>query len=100
VNAKTEQDLTWFFDQYLYSRICPRLEWNYAKDVPAGQYEFRYRWDNISAGFPLPVTIKSGEREYVVVPGQKAKTLKLNADDGISVNKGNSYIALKKNRRL
>ncbi|OFY48798.1 MAG: hypothetical protein A2Y87_00165, partial [Bacteroidetes bacterium RBG_13_46_8] len=100
VNMKTGQDLTWFFDQYLYSRTCPRLEWNYVRDVPPGQYEFRYRWNNVQADFQLPVRITSGERKYILYPALHTQTLILQTNDEVSVNTDDSYIAQKKNRGL
>jgi aminopeptidase N len=100
VNTKTKLDLTWFFDQYLYNRTCPQLEWYYTKHGVPGQYELRYRWNNVSIDFSLPVRIKSGEKEYVLYPSQKVQTLMLNSDEKISINTDDSYISLKKSKGL
>ena len=100
VNTKTKLDLTWFFDQYLYDRTCPQLEWNYREYGVPGQYEFRYRWCNVSADFPFPVRIKSGEKKSILYPSQKVQTLMINADEAISINTDDSYISLKKNKGL
>ena len=100
VNAKTKLDLNWFFDLYLYDRICPQLEWNYRKHDVSGQYEFRYRWNNVSTDFPLPVRIRSGERTSVLYPSQTVQTLMFNTEDAVSINTDKSYISLKKNKGL
>lgn len=100
VNTKTKLDFTWFFELYLYGRICPQMEWNYRKhDIP-GQYELRYRWNNVYTDFPLPVRIKSGARTLVLYPSQTLQTLMFNTEDAISINTDKSYISLKKNRGL
>jgi|GEM_PF-6758170 len=36
------KDYQWLFDQYLYTRACPQLEWNYQYDYSIGSYEMRY----------------------------------------------------------
>ena len=100
VNEKTKDDINWFFNQYLYSRVCPQLEWKYLYNASLAQYEFRYKWNNVDSDLLVPVRIKSGEAEYVLYPGRKIQTLKLDTSNVIYINTDNSYISLKKNRKL
>lgn len=54
VNEKTGEDYNWFFNQYLYNRFVPELE--YYKDDGV----FYYSWNNhyTQGFFPLPVVVK------------------------------------------
>ncbi|MBN2274933.1 MAG: hypothetical protein JXK95_11410 [Bacteroidales bacterium] len=100
VNKKTNDDLNWFFDQYLYSRICPQMEWNYVYDKLHDCYEFSYRWNNTSSDLNIPVSIRSGGIEYTLYPTLKTQTLKISTGNDIAMNIENSYISLKKNKKL
>jgi aminopeptidase N len=100
VNEKTGMDLGWFFNQYLYSRVCPRLEWNYIYNNVSGQPEFRYKWLNIDSYLPIPVTIKTGQTEYTVTPSPQVQVLRFSTGYNIRVNTKCSYVSLKKNKSL
>ncbi len=100
VNEKAGEDLNWFFDQYLYSRVCPQMEWNFVYNATSGKNEFRYRWNNTETDLDIPVKVKSGGTEYVLTPRQKLLVLDVKGENTLAINTENAYIALKKNRRL
>ena len=100
VNEKTGKDLNWFFDQYLYSRICPQMEWNFVYNAASGNNEFRYRWNNIETDLEIPVKVKSGKAEYVLYPRQKLQVFNIKGETAIAINTENSYISLNKNKNL
>jgi aminopeptidase N len=100
VNEKTGCDLTWFFNQYLYSRVCPCLEWHLVRSRMTGQNEFRYRWNNLSADFHLPVRIQYGKQKSILYPSRSVQTIMINTDGDVSINTDDSYISLKKNKSL
>jgi aminopeptidase N len=100
VNEKTKGDWNWFFNQYLYSRICPQLEWNFVYNTITGQNEFRYKWNNVETDLRIPVIVKSGRSEFTLFPGKKIQVLALKTENTISINTENSYISLKKNKSL
>jgi aminopeptidase N len=56
VNAKTNQDLSWYYNQYLYDRRCPSLEYIATQDGKTVTIEMR--WSNVNSDFVLPVELK------------------------------------------
>lgn len=54
VNEKAKSDYTWFFDQYLYNRFVPELE--YYKDDGVFYYSWNDKYSN--GNFQLPVAVK------------------------------------------
>lgn len=101
VHAKTGENYDWFFQQYLYSRVCPQLEWNYVLDEQTSKYEIKYRWANVGNEFQMPVVLKSGEEIMVIYPNDELQTASFNAGvSSVNVNTNNSYISLKRNEKL
>jgi len=63
VNEKTLSDYTWFFDQYLYNRFVPELE--YYKEDGVFYYSWNDKYTN--ADFHLPITVKGVSTAGAVV---------------------------------
>jgi hypothetical protein len=51
VNKKTGEDYSWFFNQYLYKRESPFLEWNWDGT------HFYYRWIYVDSTFKMSAEI-------------------------------------------
>jgi len=51
VNEKTNEDYTWFFDQFLYRREAPVFEYFWVGE------DFYYRWTQVGDNFKMPVNI-------------------------------------------
>ena len=100
VNEKTNSDYNWFFNQYLYSRVCPKLEWDYTYDENTSQYEVKYRWANLTHEFQLPVVLKTENGYKILHPTNQVQTVILSTGGSVTINPNGSYIALKKNKRL
>lgn len=99
VNEKTHSDFKWFFDQYLYSRVCPQFEWNIIYDLKKKPYEMLYRWSNANDSFNLPVFIRIGKEVIKLYPSsKKVQSIRLNFPMDININE--SYIAIKRNYDL
>ncbi len=96
VNEKTGKDFTTFFNQYLYSRVCPILLWEFSYDQNTGKNNFYYKWGNAVEGFSIPVVIKAGERTFIVRPTNKLQRSELPYSSTIIVNTKESYIAQKR----
>jgi aminopeptidase N len=62
VNATTKQDLSWFFDVYLYERELPRLRQSHSGQTLTLHWEVAG-----DKGFPMPLEVRVGN-ETVQVP--------------------------------
>lgn len=100
VHEKTNQDFNWFFEQYLYNRTCPQLEWHYFYNVHKAEFELRYRWINVGDDFKLPVVVKTEDGNKTLYPSLQLQTIKMPSGESIQLNLNNSYISLKKNKNL
>jgi aminopeptidase N len=100
VNKKTGNDFNWFFNQYLFSRICPKLIYNYSYDYINRHYIIRYKWENVGNGFKLPVKFTTETEEYTLYPTSEIQHLVVKPSAYLSFNKNNSYIAVKKDSRI
>jgi aminopeptidase N len=93
VNEKTGKDYTAFFNQYLYSRTCPEMLWDYSYDIKLGKSYIYYKWTNANEGFSIPIRVKSGERIFLIRPTNKLQKMELPYSKSIVVNSNESYIA-------
>jgi aminopeptidase N len=101
VNSKTGKDYNWFFDQYLYDRTCPLLEWSfYMKNGETDSAYITYRWKNVGKEFKLPVMIKTETGNYKIYPKPDYQNMSLPYSNTIKVNYNKSYIATKRNRKI
>lgn len=100
VNEKTGQDYTAFFNQYLYSRVCPELEWEFYYNSKKEKNEVVYRWSNAVDGFSIPIKIKTGDRTFMIKPTNKLQRSELPFAQGIIMNVDGSYIASKRTNRF
>lgn len=100
VNNMTGMDYKWFFNQYLYSRVCPKLEWNCVNNDKDNSYELYYKWSNVGNEFKLPVKIFADGQIMTIYPTDKPQFIKLKSDNKLSINIRESYIVVKKNKRL
>lgn len=100
VAEKTGKDYQWLFDQYLYDRACPQLEWNYQYDYSIGSYEMRYRWKNVRDDFTLPVLLQTESGTYVLHPSGKMQKLSLLSGGTFRFNGNKSYVSFKQNIKL
>jgi aminopeptidase N len=100
INEKTSKPMNWFFSQYLYSRVCPEMEWNYRDDNVTGKPRFYFRWTNVGDDFKLPVKIGFGENYTIAIPGKTMHSISIPEGIDIQINTDGKYIKLKKNKDL
>jgi aminopeptidase N len=100
VNEKTGKDYLPFFKQYLYSRVCPELLWEYYYDIKVGKSYIYYRWSNANEDFSIPIKVKSGERTFLIRPTNKLQKSELPYSKSIVVNPNESYIANKRTEKF
>jgi aminopeptidase N len=77
-NQYFNQNLQWFFDQYLYHAECPKLAYelkplNKKKDT----WELNYKWSNTSTDFILPITIQTDAGPQLISPNQQVQKIKI-----------------------
>lgn len=69
LSAKTEMDLSPFFDQYLRTTKVPLLEYRVLEDG------LEYRWNNVVDGFAMPLKVYLDEKEVWLEPEKTWKKL-------------------------
>jgi len=94
VNKKTKQDYTWFFNQYLFKREAPILE--YYMDGE-GLY---YRWTKTNDDFKLPAKIKANKQTILLFPTTKLEKIELKDITIFDSNIDFSYYGTNKNKKL
>ncbi len=96
-NKKCGEDLRWFFDQYLYNRNVPELEYTLADD---GIY---YRWAKTENNFKLPIdiVIKGGDKVRLTPKKDQVQYMKLPNDAELArMAYSDQYFAYKRNGKL
>jgi len=70
INTATNNDYTWFFDQYLYNAKPPILE--YYTEKKKKNIRIYYRWTNTQIDFkmPIPLKLSSNEIRYIIPTNQ------------------------------
>jgi aminopeptidase N len=96
VNAKTGKDYGPFFNQYLYSRVCPELDWQYFYDSKKRSNELYYRWTNAVDSFSIPIKVQLDSESFFIRPTNKLQRVETPIDKNIIMNVEGSYIALKR----
>jgi aminopeptidase N len=100
VNEKTGKDNTEFFKQYLYSRTCPELVWEYYYDIKIGKSYVYYKWLNANEGFSIPIKVKADNRVFIIRPTNKLQKSELPYSKSIVINTNESYIANKRTEKF
>ncbi len=77
VREYTDKDFTGFFEQYLYEKGIPTLQYKLKKK--GGNTYLYYKWDGVVDGFTMPIGLQlEGERRVMISPEKdKWKKLKL-----------------------
>ena len=99
VNEKTGKDYNAFFQQYLYHRECPNLEFfNY--QIGKGQSCFAYRLSNTIPGFNMPLEVRSDGKATKLTATDKTQYFCYPSQSSFSLYHDLYYSATKKNRKL
>jgi aminopeptidase N len=100
VNELTGKDYQWFFDQYVYNRVCPQLEWNLTYNSTKNEYILKYRWKNVGNQFQLPIVVKTDYGNITINPTVDVQQKIIRGYGNIYINPNFSFISLKKNEKL
>ncbi|CAL2105606.1 Peptidase M1 [Tenacibaculum sp. 190524A02b] len=71
---QTEIDLTKVFDQYLRTIKIPEFEYQLKNNV------LKYRWNNVVAGFNMPLKVKTYKDDILLTPTTQWQTQTINAN--------------------
>lgn len=73
VNEMTQKSYDWFFNQYLYSRVCPQLEWYSEYNFSTDETVLKYKWNNVGNEFKLPVVVETDYGKTIIYPTQEVQ---------------------------
>jgi aminopeptidase N len=77
-NTYFNQNLNWFFNQYLYKPVCPSLTYSLKPIKKKKDYwELTYKWENTNEDFVLPITIQTEEGAQFIAPTTKNQVLRI-----------------------
>ena len=93
-SEKTDIDLDKFFDQYLFNRMVPTLE--YAQQ----NGKFYYRWSGAIAGFNMPVNLLVNKSEERIYPGTEIESIDIPVYATVEVKDWEYLIIKKENKEL
>ncbi|MDR2962443.1 MAG: M1 family metallopeptidase [Bacteroidales bacterium] len=93
VNTKTGKDLSWYFNQYLYKREVPVLEY-YSEPSGKGT-KLHLRWTNVDANFALPVEIVADGTPLRINTTTQEQSVTISDFDHIAFNISPAYFAVK-----
>lgn len=95
VNEKTGMDFNWFFDQYLFRREAPILEFYWEGT------NFYYRWTAVNDNFKMPIHIKVKGKSILLKPTATIQVIDIPTDDtSFYDNSDELYYGTKKNEHL
>ena len=99
VNEKTGQDYTAFFQQYLYHRECPNLDFiNYK--TGKNQSCFAYRMSNTIGGFRMPIQVTVDGITTELTASETTQYFPYPSKATFSLNHDLFYSSAKKNGKL
>lgn len=100
VNKKCDSNFDAFFDQYLYSSVCPNLEWQYLYNKKVKKEYVFYRWKNVDEHFELPILVETSNVTFRISPELNIKVIEIPAGDTIFMNVNESFITLDYNKNM
>lgn len=99
VKEKTGEDYDYLFQQYLYSRACPELEFRFTYNSTTGKDELICRWKNVNDDFKMPVYVGSSGKTKTVYPSKEVQVFEMNGSS-IQINPRLAYMKLTENEKL
>lgn len=102
VNNKTGKNYDWFFQQYLYSRYAPCLEYQIILNEKTGEQKLYYRWTNVAENFVMPIYIRYPDGTKTrIYPEIKVKSLTIwgQGKTKVGIDLSSGYFA-KKEKKL
>ena len=100
VNEMTQKNYDWFFNQYLYSRVCPQLEWYSEYNFVTDETILKYKWNNVGNEFKLPVVVETDYGKTIIFPTPEVQQQVFRRGVEIKVNPYFSLFSQVKNNKI
>ena len=100
VNEMTQKNYDWFFNQYLYSRVCPQLEWYSEYNFGTDETILKYKWNNVGTEFKLPVVVETDYGKTIIFPTPEVQQQVFRRGVEIKVNPYFSLFSQVKNNKI
>lgn len=95
VNHKTEQDYTWFFNQFLYNRKPAKFNYSLVYNAQKSTIVLYYKWVNVDDNFKMPIDVYIGGKITRIYPTSQPQILNLPKNtENFSVDKLNFYTTI------
>lgn len=95
INTKTGKDYNWFFQQYLFRREAPILEFCWKNN------SLYFKWTHTNEDFELPIKIKVFDKTIKITPTSKTQKIELsNSYPDFYDNSNELYYGTKSNKKL
>lgn len=93
-NQLSQQNLTPFFNHYLYKRYSPMLRWNFDYDNATGKDILIYKLTGVGSDVKLRIHFKQGDKEFSIIANSELQSMILPYQGKVSVqsNTKNSYV--------
>ncbi len=104
VNEFTHENLTWYFNQYLYDRNVPELQYKF-EEINNEEVYVYVKWTEVQKDFALPVrlfvTMNDGtEYPILVYPTTKTQKIIIKSSQIIRFDSNFAYFRIEKNKKL
>lgn len=100
VNEMTQKNYDWFFNQYLYSRVCPQLEWYSEYNFVTDETILKYKWNNVGNEFKLPVVVETDYGKTIIFPTPEVRQQVFRRGVEIKINPYFSLFSQIKNDKM
>lgn len=100
VNEMTQKNYDWFFNQYLYSRVSPQLEWYSEYNYSTDETILKYKWNNVGNEFKLPVVVETDYGKTTIYPSSELQQVKFSRAVDVKINPNFSYFSMVNNEKI
>ena len=100
VNEMTQKNYDWFFNLYLYSRVCPQLEWYSEYNFATDETVLKYKWNNVGNEFKLPVVVETDYGKTIIYPTPEIQQHVFRRGVEIKINPNFSLFSQNKNDKI
>lgn len=100
VNEMTQKNYDWFFNQYLYSRVCPQLEWYSEYNFSTDETVLKYKWNNVGNEFKLPVVVETDYGKTIIYPTSEVQQQVFPRGVVVKINPNFSLFSQVKNDKI
>ncbi len=98
VNKKTATDYNWYFNQYLYKREVPCLE--FKSEEKGNALHLQARWTDVGGDFRMPVRVEVNDLPMLIYPTLETQTFVIEDWESLEFDINYAYYRLKEVKKL